>query len=38
VHAVFHILLVFMLRLEHEPLEDVIIPGNDAIRDQKRKT
>jgi hypothetical protein len=37
VHAVIHILLVFMLRLEHEALEDVITPRNDAIYYQIRK-
>ena len=29
-HAVFRILFIFALRLQHEPLEDVIIPRDDA--------
>ena len=29
-HTVFRVLLIFTLCLEHEPLEDVIIPRNDA--------
>jgi hypothetical protein len=30
VYTVFHILLVFTFRLEHEPLEDVVIVRNDT--------
>jgi hypothetical protein len=31
-HAVFRILFIFALGLQHEPLEDVIIPCDDAAR------
>jgi hypothetical protein len=29
---VFRVLFIFALRLQHEPLEDVIIPRNDAVQ------
>ncbi len=31
VHAVLCVLLVVALRLEHEPLEDVVVPRDDAV-------
>jgi hypothetical protein len=31
-HAVFRVLFIFALGLQHEPLEDVIIPCNDTAR------
>lgn len=30
VHTVFHVLLIFTFRLEHEPLEDVVVVRNNA--------
>jgi hypothetical protein len=39
VHAVFGVLLIFAFCLEHEPLQDVIVPRDDAgfiIRKKKR--
>ena len=33
VHAVFGILLVFTLRFEHETLQYVVVPRDDAVRD-----
>jgi hypothetical protein len=29
-HAVFRVLFIFALGLQYEPLEDVIVPCNDA--------